>query len=209
MKRIFFLLILLLNFQLALAGSASDSLAKQLSSVITFSSHFKQEVLDEKGVVLQQSFGEMQFHRPSLFYWRVISPDAQTMWFQNNTWIVYDLELAQATIKKIPSKNDPSLIFLKLLTGNAHHALQSFSVDFNEGKFFLKPKSIDQDALLIGVVLELSSEGAVREIEYKTTLGQRTKVTFDHAQVNKRFSHDQEALFSPSFAKGTDFVNVK
>lgn len=209
MKRIFFSLILLLSTHFVWAESASNALAKQLSQVVIFSSHFKQEVLDEKGVILQQSFGEMQFHRPSLFYWHVTSPDNQTMWFRNNTWIVYDPDLSQATIKKIPSENDPSLIFLKLLTGDAHHALESFTVDVKDEKFFLKPKSMDKDALLMGVVLELTSDGAIREIQYKTTLGQRTRVTFDHVQVNKRLSRDQEALFSPSFPKGTDFVNAE
>ncbi len=206
MKRLFFLFTLLFNFHLAYAESASDSLAKQLSHVITFSSDFTQEVLGEKDEVLQHSVGKMQFNRPSLFYWHVVSPSPQTMWYRNNTLIVYDPELAQATSKKVYSKKDPSLLPLMLLTGDAASVLKNFSVEFIEQRYILKPKSAEKDALLIGVILELNLDGAVREIQYQTTLGQKTKITFEHVNVNKKLD---QAIFFEQLPKGTDIVNVE
>ncbi len=206
MKRQFFFLVLIFNFHLAFAESASDSLAKQLSHVVTFSSDFTQEVLGEKGEVLQHSVGSMQFNRPSLFYWHVVSPSPQTMWYRNNTLIVYDPELAQATSKKVYSKKDPSLLPLMLLTGDAASVLKNFSVEFVDKKYILKPIPDEKDTLLIGVILMLNSDGAVREIQYQTTLGQKTKITFEHVNVNKKLD---KAIFFEPLPKDTDIVHVE
>ncbi len=206
MKRQFFFLVLIFNFHLAFAESPSDSLAKQLSHVVTFSSDFTQEVLGEKDEVLQHSVGSMQFNRPSLFYWHVVSPSPQTMWYRNNTLIVYDPELAQATLKKVYSKKDPSLLPLMLLTGDAASVLKNFSVEFVDKKYILKPIPDEKDTLLIGVILMLNSDGAVREIQYQTTLGQKTKITFEHVIVNKKLD---QAIFFEQLPKDTDIVHVE
>jgi outer membrane lipoprotein carrier protein len=205
-KRIFFVLILIFNSHLVFAESASDSLAKQLSRVVTFSSDFTQEVLGDKDEVLQHSVGKMQFNRPSLFYWHVVSPSPQTMWYRNSTLIVYDPELAQATSKKVYSTKDPSLLPLMLLTGDAALVLKNFSVEFVEKKYILKPISDGKDTLLIGVILILNSDGAIREIQYQTTLGQKTKITFEHVTVNKKL--DQAIFFDP-LPVDTDIVHVE
>lgn len=185
---------------------ASTALAKQLSRVVTFSSDFTQAVLDENGKILQQSFGKVQFNRPSLFYWHVLSPASQIIWYRNQELIVYDPELSQAIIKKVYATNDPSLLPLLLLTGDAQQVLKNFSVVVKSQRYFLTPKSVDKNSLLLGVALELTAEGAVREIQYQTTLGQRTKVSFDHVQVNKQL--DRARFFEP-LPKGTDLVHAE
>ncbi len=206
MKKIFYCFIFLLSFTSVYADSASDDLAKKLNSVITFFSDFTQEVVNEDGQVLQRSSGEMQFNRPLLFYWHTNSSNPQTMWYRKNELIVYDLRLQQATVKKVYSKNDPNLLPLMLLTGNAADVLQHFSVTEDHGKYLLKPVAKDKNELLIGVILQLASDGSVKEIHYQTNLGQVTKIFFNHVHVNQVI--DQK-LFFQKLPLGTDIVSVE
>lgn len=209
MKRLFLVLILMLNTHLVLAEpAASESLARQLKRVHTFSSDFIQEVLSEKEVVVQRSTGKMQFdrsyHGHALFYWHVISPTMSTMYYRDNTLIFYDPDLSQATIKKVNYK-DPSMFPLLLLTGDPSEVLSHFSVVLTSGQhYILKPKSTDKDELLLGVGLDLTPEGAVQKIQYQTTLGPRTQIMFNHESINKTL-HEQ-ALFFEKLPPDTDRV---
>ncbi len=210
MKRFFIFLILIVNVQLVLAESASESLARQLKSVHTFSSDFTQEVLDDKNVVVQRSVGNIQFdrsyHNQALFYWKVNSPSASTMYFRDGKIIFYDPDLSQATIKKVNYK-DPNVLPLMLLTGDPIKVLNNFVVTSKGAQhFMLQPKSNDKEAMLLGVILELTSEGAVKKIQYQTTLGPRTQINFERAHINQKL---QQALFFEKFPKDTDFVEVK
>ncbi len=210
MKKLFFLLVLMFNAQLAFAESASESLARQLKNVNTFSSDFIQEVLGDKEVVVQRAVGKMQFnrsyHNQALFYWQVVSPNASTMYFRDNTIIIYDPELSQATLKKVNYK-DPNMLPLLLLTGDSTKVLNNFSVTSSDKHhYILQPKSKDKDTLLLGVILDITSEGAVQKIQYQTTLGPRTQIIFSHEKINQKLN---SALFFEKLSPGTDFVHVE
>lgn len=206
-KKLFFLFVLMVSASFAWANEADkSSLITQLNHVKLFSSEFNQDVLDESGRVLQHSSGKMQFVRPALFYWNVTSPNPQTIWYRNKTLIVFDPELMQATIKKIQAKNDPSMLPVMLLTGDAALALKEFNVGFYKQKYVLTPKSKEGERLLIRLVLELnSSNGAIQEIQYQTVLGQMTKITFSDVSVNHALD---QTLFSQQLPSGTDKVDV-
>lgn len=210
MKRLFFLLLLMVNTQFAFAESASESLTRQLKSVNTFSSDFIQEVLGDKEVVVQRAVGKMQFnrsyHNQALFYWQVNSPNPSTMYFRDGVIIIYDPDLGQATIKKV-NYQDPNMLPLMLLTGDSTKVLNNFSVSSKDKRhYILQPKSKSKDDLLLGVILDLTSEGAVQKIQYQTTLGPRTQITFSHEQINQKL---QQALFFEPLPKGTDIVHVE
>jgi chaperone LolA len=206
MKRLIFAVIFLVSVPFAWADSASDLLANKLNKVVTFASDFKQKVLDEKGNVLQQSAGEMQFNRPLLFYWHISSSNPQTIWYRKSELIVYDERLRQATLKKVYSKNDPNLLPLMLLTGNATEVLKHFTVTVKQDAFVLNPVEKDKNELLVGVMLQLADDGSVKEIQYQTTLDQRTQINFFHTQVNKPLN---QKLFFQILPTDTDVVNVE
>ena len=210
MQRFLLFLMLILNIQLVFAETASDSLARQLKSMHTFSSDFVQEVLGDKDVVVQRAVGKMQFdrsyHNQALFYWQVDSPNASTMYFRDGMIIVYDPDLTQATVKKVNYK-DPNMLPLMLLTGDSTQVLNNFSVTSKDARHYvLQPKSKDKDALLLGVILDLTSEGAIQEIRYQTTLGPRTQIKFSHEHINPKLN---QALFFEKLPKGADIVHVE
>lgn len=210
MKRLFFLLLLVFNAQGALAETASESLAKQLKSVCAFSSDFTQEVLGEKDIVVQRAVGHMQFdrchHSQGLFYWRVISPNASTMYFRDRNVIYLDQDLNQATLQKV-NYQDPKMLPLMLLIGDANSVLNHFFVTSKDQRhYLLRPKLKNKDDLLLGVVLDFNSKGAIEKIQYQTNLGPKTQITFDHGRVNEAI---KEALFFEALPKGTDIVNVE
>ncbi|MES2204106.1 MAG: outer membrane lipoprotein chaperone LolA [Pseudomonadota bacterium] len=210
MKRFLLFLMLILSSPLVLAESDSESLARQLKSVHTFSSDFIQEVLDDKNVVVQRSAGSMQFDRAyrnqALFYWKVNSPSTSIMYFRDGKIIFYDPELSQATIKKVNYK-DPSMLPLMLLTGDPTQVLNNFLVTSkSKQRFMLQPKSNDKDAILLGVILDLTSEGAIQHIQYQLAMGSITHISFGNVRINQPLQH---ALFFEKFPKDTDFVEVK
>lgn len=210
MKRLLILLLLMLNVQFVFAESASESLARQLKNVHTFSSDFIQEVFDDKEVVVQRSVGKMQFdrsyHNQALFYWKVSSPSVSTMYFRDGKIIIFDPDLSQATIKKVNYK-DPNMLPLMLLTGDPTKVLDNFIVTSkNKQHFKLQPKSNDKDAVLLGVILDLTSEGAVQKIQYQLAMGSRTRIVFANVRINQRLDH---ALFFEKLPQDTDFVEVK
>lgn len=212
MKKILLIFVLFLGVQSLYAEStAADLLAKKLESVRAFSANFVQEVHDDKGKVVQHSEGVMQMTRSTpyqqaLFYWHVLSPSISTMYFRDGKIIIYDPELSQATLKKV-DYNDPSMLPLMLLTGDPSQVLDNFSVTLkNKRRFMLQPKAKDKDAVLLGVVLSLSSEGAVNNIQYQLAVGSKTIVAFGNVKVNQPL---KKALFFESLPKDTDYVEVK
>lgn len=185
---------------------ARQTLVKQLNYTQTFSSRFEQKVLDESGQVLQQSSGELWFKKkPVLFYWDVLSPAPQKMWYRNDQFIMLDIQLEQATIKKVSNKNDPNLLPVMLLTGDSDKALHDFSIKKIDNKYILTPKKTSKMAneLLIRLVLELDKQGVVKEIRFQTTLGQMTDITFIDAKVNQPLN---SLFFYQALPKGVDIV---
>lgn len=185
---------------------ARQTLVKQLNYTQTFSSRFEQKVLDESGQVLQKSSGELWFKKnPALFYWNVLSPAPQKMWYRNNQFIMLDVQLEQATIKKVSDTNDPNLLPVMLLAGNADKALQNFSVEKINDSYILTPskKSKLANELLIRLVLELDKQGVVKNIRFQTTLGQMTDIAFVDAKVNQALN---SLLFYQALPKGVDIV---
>lgn len=168
------------------ATSPAETLATQLEKIKTFSAHFEQTVSDEKGRLLQETTGEMQFIRPSQFHWQTMSPSQQTICYDNQQIISYDPELEQAIIKKSLSNNDPSLLPLMLLTGDARQALKNFSVSEENQRYVLKPKLMNDDAILVKVELFLDKSGAAQEIRYTTRLNQATTILFKQEHVNQK-----------------------
>jgi len=204
-KKILIFTTILLIGSFTYALPANETLAKKLNSVITFSSDFTQTVEDDHDQVLQKSTGHMQFNRPLLFYWHTDSPHPQTLWYRKHELIIYDQRLQQATIKKISTTTDPNLLPLMLLTGNAVQVLQHFTVTETNGDYTLKPISHDS-GLLIGVLLKITPQGSIQEIEYQTSLGQKTIINFNHADVNKPLN---QSLFFERIPTGVDIVGVE
>lgn len=210
MKRLFFLFVVLFNLHSVCAATASESLERYLKSICTFSSDFTQEVLGDKEVVVQRTDGKMQFdrcrHQQALFYWRVISPNPSTMYLRENRITFFDADLGQATLKKVDYQ-DPNMLPLMLLAGDSNKVLNNFLVTSKDNQhFILQPKVKDKEAVLLGVVLDLTSEGAIQKIQYQTTLGPRTQINFFNVHINQKL---KEALFFERLPKDTDFVNAE
>lgn len=205
MKRYFIFLFLCIYCVFSYAEKIEEDLAKELNKVASFSSQFEQTVSDGEGRILQTLQGEIQFQRPLLFYWKVKSSDSQIMWVRNHEIIIYDSRLKQATIRKISSFNDPSLLPLMLLAGDTKEVLRHFLVKKDQGLYKLKPIDKSTHQLLTGVILELGKNGFIQSISYETNLGQMTKIVFTKANVNGSLN---QTLFFQPLPLGTDIIQV-
>ena len=67
----------------------------------TAQAHFSQVVLDKAGNAKQQTQGTMAFSRPGKFRWSYDKPYEQLIVGDGNKIYLYDVDLAQVTIKKL------------------------------------------------------------------------------------------------------------
>ncbi len=105
---------------------AAQALIQRLGAIRSFTGTFEQLVVDERGMVLDESNGEVAFQRPGQLRWRTLAPfeqllvsDGQWVWF-------YDPDLEQATRRKLG--RDVTEVPGLLLTGDPAPLAERFDV---------------------------------------------------------------------------------
>ncbi|MFA5170983.1 MAG: outer membrane lipoprotein chaperone LolA [Sulfuriferula sp.] len=92
-------------FLIALPVTSFATGISELKSFIaqtkTAQAHFNQVVLDKAGNAKQQTQGTMAFSRPGKFRWSYDKPYEQLIVGDGNKIYLYDVDLAQVTIKKL------------------------------------------------------------------------------------------------------------
>ncbi len=100
MNRILLSLILAILPATSFATGISE-LKAFISQTKTAEAHFNQVVLDKNGNAKQQTQGTMAFSRPGKFRWSYDKPYEQLIVGDGNKIYLYDVDLAQVTIKKL------------------------------------------------------------------------------------------------------------
>ncbi|BBP00142.1 outer membrane lipoprotein chaperone LolA [Sulfuriferula nivalis] len=100
MNRILLSLILAILPVTSFATGVSE-LKAFISQTKTAQAHFNQVVLDKAGNAKQQTQGTMAFSRPGKFRWSYDKPYEQLIVGDGSKIYLYDVDLAQVTIKKL------------------------------------------------------------------------------------------------------------
>ncbi|OUR92482.1 outer membrane lipoprotein carrier protein LolA [Gammaproteobacteria bacterium 42_54_T18] len=170
--------------QLSEMASAQE-LIKQLKSIKSIHSTFRQWVQDAKQASLQDVTGTMWVQKPGQFRWDTNNPYPQSI-IANGEYIwIYDEDLEQATQQKLDKHvgNTPAL----LLSGDPSMLADSFSIsaylydDTKEWRFDLKPKGEDSLFELLRVNFK---NGKLLDMYLEDALGQTTKIEFSNIALN-------------------------
>jgi outer membrane lipoprotein carrier protein len=180
-----------------------DRLRSYLARVQGMESDFRQQVVDSRGVVLEDASGTVAMQRPGRFRWdykepfgRVIVADGDKVW-------LYEADLDQVTVRKLTSGigDTPAA----LLTGK-ESVLEQFAVEKSwvEGGLSLVrlvPRSDEADFAAV----TLGFRGAeLRQLLLDDRLGQQTRIDFSGIRTNPALSPE---LFRFQPPAGADVID--
>lgn len=179
------------------------NLIQILDGIHTFSGSFVQYSLDQKGVRIQESHGQLKAERSGNFYWHTESPLEQTVISDGTHVTVYDPDLEQATIQKVDMnlQTTPAVLF----SGDITTIGSLFDVElkkFNSStsQFLLTPKSKDS----LFEILRVRFDGLrLKELRITDSLGQESTMSFVHSEINLDFPPE---TFVASLPEGTDII---
>lgn len=160
-------------------ASARNEVKDRLTELLKIDSlvtDFKQQSLDERGVLLRQSTGRLWLSRPNLFRIETDPPFAQTMVSNGDKLWIYDPDLEQVTVRSLQSLGEIPIL---LLTSSAEVLHERFRIDYREeqgpGYFVLTPKS--QESLLRVLSLGFADDRP-SFMRLEDSLGQNTAFEF-------------------------------
>ena len=193
---------------LAAAGaSAADNgearLRSFLSDVQAMDGKFRQQVIDSRQQVLEDTSGSVAMQRPGRFRWnyeapfeRVIVSDGEKVW-------LYEADLEQVTIRRLSSGigDTPAA----LLTGK-ESVLDRFKVDKSwteDGLALVRllPRSADSDFASVTLVFD---GPALRRLLLDDRLGQQTRIDLTAVRINPRLAPDLFRFLPPP---GADVID--
>lgn len=197
-------LLLALAATAASAGDAGEARLRDfLANVQSMDGRFRQQVIDSRQQVLEDTSGSVAMQRPGRFRWnyeapfeRVIVSDGEKVW-------LYEADLAQVTIRRLSSGigDTPAA----LLTGK-ESVLERFKVEKSwreDGLDLVRlvPRSADSDFAAV----TLGFEGpALRQLLLADRLGQQTRIDLTGVRTNPRLAPDVFRFVPPP---GADVID--
>lgn len=186
-KMLFMVVILTSTFTAAVfAETPENQLNSLLSNFHSMSANFKQNASIKKGTG-KTSSGSMAIQRPGKFRWEIAQPNHQIIIADGKNLWIYDVDLEQATKKKLTKDtNSPAI----LLSGSTSAIEKRFKItSFRERgdrlHFQLKPKQ--NHDMFQSVELEFINQ-MLSIMSVNDNLGSKTTFYFSNVKVNPRLS---------------------
>ncbi|WP_273431412.1 outer membrane lipoprotein chaperone LolA [Chitinibacter tainanensis] len=189
-----------LILQPAFADNISD-LQKYLADTKTLAASFNQVVRNKNGKQ-EQSSGQFALQRPGKFKWSYSKPYQQDIISNGQSVWLYDVDLAQVTIKPIGKALDASPA--AILTGSnnlaASYQLQNLPTRGGAEWVALTPKSKDGSfaQIRLGMV-----KGQLERMELDDHFNQTTTISLQQIQRNGGLNPAQFTFTPPA---GTDII---
>jgi outer membrane lipoprotein carrier protein len=173
-----------------------------MAGVQTLRARFRQDIVDSRDGLLEQSSGEFLFSRPGRFRWNYEKPYARTVVADGARLWLYEADLDQVTVRPLTAGlgDTPAA----LLTGGKGilDRFEYLSSWAGEGALWvrLRPRSSDSD--FESVAIGFDGERPV-QLELADRLGQRTRLYFSDVRLNPRIAEDAFRFFVP---EGADVI---
>jgi len=173
----------LLGMSYAWAGDGLDQLNAFTNELVSFSATFTQTVYDGNSRPIQESNGSVVLMRPGKFAWHYESPSPQKIIADGKKIWVYDMDLAQVTVKTLDETLSATPI---MLLGGDEPLSTQFTIRElgpSDGLQWLEliPKAADTD--FETVYMGLNADGLVA-MELRDNFGQATQIRFEDIYVN-------------------------
>lgn len=183
-------------------GNAVARMQAFLSRVHSLKADFTQVVLDANLQTIKQSSGTLILKRPNRFRWDYAAPNREIIDADGTRVWIYDVELQQVTVKALTGTLAASPA---VLLAGSNDVQQNFIVknlgmenDLDWVGVTPKIKDTDFDSVKLGFRGNL-----VAVMELKDALGNLTRITFSHVQVNPALP---DSLFKFTPPPGADVI---
>lgn len=164
--------------------------------------NFHQVVTDKQGRKVQEVEGEMQLKRPNKFRWDYNKPYEQQIISDGNQVWLYDVDLAQVTVREIGKtlgSSPAALLAGGVAVDKSFKLVNAYRKDKLDW-VSANPKEKDSgfEKILMGF-----KDNKLQEMALVDSFGHTTKIIFSQVEVN-RVLEDKTFLFKPP--KGVDVV---
>lgn len=183
MLRVASLIMGLMLFKPLMAGAGLDQLNAFTNELVSYSADFTQTVYDAKDNPVKESSGSVVLMRPGRFAWDYKEPSEQKIVADGEKIWVYDVDLAQVTVRKIDATLGSTPIML--LGGD-----QPLDSEFNikelgnsDGINWLELTPKQEGAEFEKVFMGVNAEG-LAAMELRDNFGQATQIRFTDIDVN-------------------------
>lgn len=186
----------------AAQSSAVQEMRAFLNRVHSLKADFTQVVLDANLQTVKQSSGTLAIKRPNRFRWDYAAPNQEIIDADGTRVWMYDVELQQVTVKPLTGTLAASPA---VLLAGSNDVQQNFTVRDLGSENGLEwvgiiPKVSDTDFDNV----RLGFRGDMIEVmELKDALGNLTRITFSHVQVNPSLP---DSLFQFTPPAGADVI---
>jgi outer membrane lipoprotein carrier protein len=182
----------------AVASPAADELAQLLNNSHTMQASIKQYMVNDKGVKIgQETVGSMALERPGKFRWEITQPNKQLIVINKDNLILYDIDLAQVTKRRVDYKSpkNPAM----LLSGNTNAFKQMFEItklkSVGKGVWFkLQPKGKNSDYKWIKMFFVFGKLSAMYVLD---SIGQQNQIHFYNISLNSKLSKNKFEFVVP------------
>jgi outer membrane lipoprotein carrier protein len=194
-KALPFLLLLALFSPASASKSMLDSF---FAEVNTLQANFEQRVVDETGMMLEISNGQLYLSRPGKFRWDYRSTDLATdqsndpgmllgaqIIADGESIVIYDPDLEQATKRSMQDALDqvPSLLLVQSATSNLQEHFTVIDIGLTDGLSWVSMKPLGEEAayqhLMIGFL-----HGQLNMIVLLDGLGNETRLSLSSVKSN-------------------------
>ena len=161
-----------------------------------------QKLLDNKGILLQQSAGQFTLKRPGKFIWNYRLPYPQIIVSNSKKIWIFDSELEQVSIKQYSEMLSGAPVALLDQRKKLEDDFVVTDAGIVQGQNWvkLKPRSADSEFLEIHVGL---ANGNLKSMRLMDSFGQTTSIEFEQMQTNVPL---EDTLFEFKPPAGVDVI---
>lgn len=190
----------------AVTHSAQQQLHQLLTSYTTYQASYLQRTYNAQGKVMADNHGKTYIQRPGRFRWESSKPTSQILIANGQLLWVYDVDLQQATQRKLNQQNDT---LAQLMTGNPSKILSQYRVSLTSNKpkasstlsFTLVPRN--KDAGLFKKLQLYFKANSLQRLQMLNHLDEYTTIAFSAVKLNV---HLPARLFIFKPPKGVDVL---
>lgn len=175
---------------------AGEDLRKALNNIQTMQANFAQTVYGANGKVLQVATGKMDFKKPNLFRWEILTPDHNLLMTNGTTLWNYDETLEQVVIKPFDMQHTVSPISCLFADPTENFSVQQLSTNI----YKLTPLKENSSFKYLELTLANSK---LKSLKIDDHLDQVTVFDFTKVKNNLQIS-DSKFIFNPP--SGTDII---
>lgn len=186
----------------AFAQASEQDLYDILSSVKTLEATFFQQVLDDRGEILQESTGTIALQKPGKFRWHYSAPYSQDIIADGENLWMFDIELAQASVQplELALGSAPIILLTDLRPLAEDFEIRPMDDDFGLQWLALVPKVLDTEFYRIELGMD---DKVIREMRLFDHFDQQTIIRFSQVELNKNFA-DNHFIFD--IPEGVDVI---